>query len=200
MRAAERAAGDLMKKIVIAGPPHSGKSCLREGLKQAIRGIEGAPYPYIITACPDGEGAWFQETVNRDPEFASRCKADYKGKFSPEFIKRIENSVKNCLLPLTLIDIGGRPSEDNVQMCSGATHIVILAGDMEKLPEWREFAKKVGLTVIAEIYSDYNGAEDKVEGVAQDGILRGSVHHLERGEVIAQRPMIQALARHLLAF
>jgi len=41
-------------KVVLAGPPKSGKSCLREGLKQAIRRISGAPYPYVITACPDG--------------------------------------------------------------------------------------------------------------------------------------------------
>ena len=52
--------------------------------------------------------------------------------------------------------------------------------------------------MIAEIYSDYHGMEDKVEGVAQDGILRGSVHHLERGEPIANRPMIKALAEHLV--
>lgn len=60
-----------MKKIVLCGPPRSGKSCLREGLKQAIRKIPNAPYPYIITGCPDGEGAWFQETVNQDPELAA---------------------------------------------------------------------------------------------------------------------------------
>ncbi len=64
-----------MKKIVLAGPPRSGKSCMREGLKQAIRAIPGAPYPYVITACPDGEGAWFQETVNQNPELAAACKA-----------------------------------------------------------------------------------------------------------------------------
>lgn len=78
-----------MKKIVLAGPPRSGKSCLREGLKQAIRAIPGAPYPYVITACPDGEGSWFQETVNGDPELAAACKAAYKAKFTPEFVKRI---------------------------------------------------------------------------------------------------------------
>jgi CRISPR-associated protein Csx3 len=48
-------------KVVLCGPPHSGKSCLREGLKQAIRQIPNAPYPYVLTACPDGEGAWYFE-------------------------------------------------------------------------------------------------------------------------------------------
>lgn len=187
-----------MKKIVLAGPPRSGKSCLREGLKQAIRSIPGAPYPYVITACPDGEGAWFQETVNHNPELAAACKAAYKAKFTPEFVKRITDSVRNCSLEFTLVDIGGIISVENEAICSGATHIVILAGDTSRIPEWREFAKKVGLTVIAEIHSDYHGAEDKVEGIGQDGILRGSVHHLERGEPVAERPMIKALAEFVV--
>lgn len=188
----------IVKKIVIAGPPHSGKSVMREGLKQAIRAIPGAPYPLFITACPDGEGSWFQETVNHDPELASRCKADYKGQFTPGFVKRIAESVKNCVQELTLVDIGGRTSPENEQICSGATHIIILAGDMSKVPEWEDFARRVGLTVIAVIYSDYNGKGDEVMGVGSDGILRGSVHHLERGEDISKRPMIVSLAKHLV--
>jgi len=187
-----------MIKVVLAGPPRSGKSCMREGLKQAIRAIPGAPYPYVITACPDGEGAWFQETVNQNPELAAACKTAYKAKFTPEFVERIKTSVEKCSLELTLVDIGGITSVENEKICSGATHMVILAGDTSKMPEWREFAKKVGLTVIAEIHSDYHGTEDKVEGVAQDGILRGSVHHLERGEEIAERPLIKVLASFLV--
>ena len=188
----------MPKKVVLAGPPRSGKSCMREGLKQALRSIPGAPYPYVITACPDGEGAWFQETVNHDPELAAACKAAYKAKFTPEFVNRIAASVRNCCLELTLVDIGGIPSVENEKICSGATHMVILAGDVSRIPEWHEFARKVGLVVVAEIFSDYHGTEDVVESESSDGILRGSVHHLERGEQVAERPMIRALAEHLL--
>ena len=187
-----------MKKIVLAGPPRSGKSCMREGLKQAIRAIPEAPYPYVITACPDGEGAWFQETVNQDPALAAACKAAYKAKFTPEFVERIRASVQNCSLELTLVDIGGITSAENEAICSGATHMVILAGDTARFAEWREFAKKVGLTVVAEIHSDYHGTEDNVQDLGPDGVLRGTVHHLERGEPVAKRPMIRALAEYLI--
>ena len=61
-------------KIVLGGPPHSGKSCLREGLKQAIRIIPNAPYPYVITACPDGEGCWHYEAASCDPKNAEIVK------------------------------------------------------------------------------------------------------------------------------
>jgi CRISPR-associated protein Csx3 len=187
-----------MKKIILCGPPRSGKSCLREGLKQAIRAIPGAPYPYVITACPDGEGAWFQETVNQDPALAATCKAAYKAKFTPEFVKRVADSVLDCSLELTLVDIGGITSVENEAICASATHAVILAGDLNKVAEWEEFCRKVGLTVIAEIHSDYHGTKDTVPVQSDDGICRGSVHHLERGEKVSDRPTIKALAEILV--
>ena len=198
-------------KLVLAGPPHSGKSCLREGLKQAILGFKressGVPYPYVITACPDGEGAWFQETMEKYPEIAKACKAAYKGKFTQEFVRLVADHVHHCEQPLTLVDIGGRIDVSNHEICKSATHIVLLASDNPesgeswdvRLEEWREFAKELDLTVVAEIFSDYHGKADVVKDVCPNNILRGSVHHLERGERITTRPMVQALARHILA-
>lgn len=181
-------------KIVLCGPPRSGKSCLREGLKQAVRCIPGAPYPYIITGCPDGEGAWFQETVNVDPEAAAKHKAAYKSKFTAEFVRRVADSVKNCTLPLTLVDIGGIPSVENEAICASATHAILLAGDMSRLPEWREFCGKLGIRIIAEIHSDYRGSEDILPVLGQEGLYKGSVHYLERGEPVYERQTIKALA------
>jgi CRISPR-associated protein Csx3 len=176
------------------GGKWSGKSCLRQGLKDAVRALPGAPYPYVITACPDGEGAWFQETVNADPALAAACKAAYKAKFTPEFVSRIAASVANCTLPLTLVDIGGIPSVENEQICAGATHALLLAGDISRFAEWRTFCAKLGIAVVAEIHSDYNGKNDVVPTQFDDGVFRGSVHHLERGEPVASRPTVAALA------
>lgn len=193
-------------KVVLCGPPRSGKSCLREGLKQAIRAVPGAPYPLVITACPDGEGSWFQETVNRDPDLAATCKTAYKGKFTPEFVVRVSANVRDCQLPLTIVDIGGIPSQENRVICEHATHAVLLAGDdpktgeswSDRLPAWREFCREVGLVVVAEIYSDYHGKQDVVHELGSDDVMRGSVHHLERGESIADRPLVRALADRLI--
>jgi len=194
-------------KIVFCGPPKSGKSCLREGLKQAIMRIPGAPYPYVITACPDGEGAWFQETVNRSPEEARELKTAYKqswGGFSPEFVKRVADSVRLCPLPLTLVDIGGYPLRENEEICKNATHAILLADDTDKeswsqrLEVWREFCGKLGLRIIAEIHSDYRGTEDTIPVLGPDGVWRGSVHYLERGEPVHERPTVKALAEILV--
>ena len=181
-------------KVVLCGPPRSGKSCLRQGLKDAVRAIPGAPYPYVITACPDGEGSWFQETVNSSPETAAQLKAAYKSKFTPEFVTRIRDSVKNVALPLVLVDIGGIPSAENEQICSSATHAVLLAGDVSRFPEWRAFCEKLSITVLAEIESAYHATSDTVPALGEDGVWRGSVHHLERGEPVATRPTICRLA------
>ena len=200
-----------MIKVVLVGPPKSGKSCLREGLKQAILGFNqkdsDVPYLYVITACPDGEGAWFQETVEKYPEIAKACKDAYKGKFTPEFVKLVAAHVDNCEQPLTMIDIGGLIDDYNREICKSATHIVILAGNDSlsgecwniRMEPWREFAKELDLTVTAEIFSDYHGKSDMIKEGSPDDILRGSVHHLERGERIEARPMVQALACRILA-
>ena len=198
-------------KIVLAGPPKSGKSCLREGLKQAIitlkRQNSDVPYPYVITACPDGEGAWFQETAAKYPEVAKACKDAYRNEFTSEFTDLFAHHVLHCNQPLTLVDIGGLIRDDNRKICRYATHIVILAGnDPEtgkswdtRMAPWRKFAKELDLYLIAEIFSDYNAKTDVFKDINSKNVLRGSVHHLERGEYVGERPTIQALARHILS-
>lgn len=184
-------------KIVLSGPPRSGKSCFREGLKQAIRRIPGAPYPYVITACPDGEGSWFQATVERDANLAAECKAAYKSAFTPAFVERVRVSVERCELPLTVIDIGGRISPENAAICAAATQAVILSGDLSKVSEWQEFWASLRIPVIGVIHSDYTATEDIVPTI-RDGVFRGSVHHLERGEPVAGRPTIRWVAEWLV--
>ena len=191
------------KKIVLAGPPRSGKSCLRQGLKDVIKKIgNGEVYPYVLTACPDGEGAWFQESMNNDPVLASKLKAEYKSKFTPEFVQRIADSVKNLSLPLSFVDIGGVISTENRRICEHANGAIFLCGETatksDAPVEWKKFFTELGIPIIAEVYSDYKGGEDIVDGIGEDGVFRGSVHHLERGEVLTDRKAIQGLAQFII--
>jgi len=100
--------------------------------------------------------------------------------------------------PLVLVDIGGIPSAENREICASATHAILLAGDMERLPEWRAFCEDLGISVVAEIHSDYHGTTDAVPILGSDGVYRGSVHHLERGEPAHERPTVRALAELLV--
>lgn len=183
-------------KVVLCGPPQSGKSCLREGLKQAIRRIPGAPYPYVMTANPDGEGSWFSQTSQRNVDEARQYKTAYKTEFTPEFVAVRAQWVRNCGEPLALVDVGGKITAQNRLIMQHATHAVILAGDMSKVAEWQEFCLELNLNIIAIIHSDYYGQADCIE--SESPILKGSVHHLERGEDVSSRPMVQTLARLLV--
>jgi CRISPR-associated protein Csx3 len=190
------------KKIVLAGPPRSGKSCLRQGIKDAIRiASNGELYAYVLTACPDGEGAWFQESMNNNPQLAAKLKAEYKSKFSPEFAQRVADSVKNLSLPLSFIDIGGVISPENRQICEHANGAIFICGETaaknNAVVEWKRFFTELGIPIVAELYSDYHGQEDIVDGVGGDGVFRGAVHHLERGETLTDRKTIKALAEFI---
>ncbi|MEM7555298.1 MAG: CRISPR-associated protein Csx3 [Cyanobacteria bacterium P01_A01_bin.84] len=186
----------IRPKVIICGPPQSGKSCLREGLKQAIAKIKSAPYPYVITACPDGEGSWFSEAARRDPELARRLKDEYKSKFTPEFATQAAGWVKSANTSLNIIDVGGRTSDENCVIMREATHAVILSGKDEKISEWKEFCESLGLRIVAIIRSDIEGLKDLIE--SESPILTGRVHRLIRGEDVSEREMVKVLAKVLL--
>jgi CRISPR-associated protein Csx3 len=108
--------------------------------------------------------------------------------------------VRNCALPLTLIDIGGIVSPENRRICCHATHAIILAASTPEgqaaARDWLEFAADLKLEVLAIVESDYHGVADYVDDSATP--LKGRVHRLERGEDVAGRPMVQAIARRLI--
>lgn len=183
-------------KVILCGPPHSGKSCLREGLKEAIKRIEGAPYPYTITACPDGEGAWFSEAARRDPVLAKQLKAEYKAGFTPEFASKAAGWVYAASTPLNIVDVDGRITAENRQIMKEGTHAIILSGDSSKTAEWEKVCEELELKIVANIHSDYDGSEDKI--ISLSPTLTGSVHYLERGEDVSGRPMVEALAKALV--
>ena len=196
-------------KVVLCGPPRSGKSCLRDGLKRAILGTLGAPYPYVITACPDGEGSWHQEAYENNQPLAKDCKQNNKADFTPEFTQKAVKWVKNANQLINIIDVGGKTSPENKMIMEPATHAVILSGDVNKFAEWEDFCQSLGLKIIAKIHSQLEAVEDEVlfaddwqkntsELLESAPLLTGSVHRLERGENLLTRPMVQGLAEILI--
>ena len=191
-------------KIVLCGPPHVGKSCLREGLKQALMvhyQHKQSPYPYVLSACPDGEGAWFAATFKQSPELAEQLKEQYRAPFTPEFTQTMAQAITQLKIPLTLIDIGGDPSPENHQIVSGATHSIILwrhplpnqKRPHSSLEDWQDFCQRTGLEVMAEIKSQIPPAPNPIQEDAP--VLRGTIHGLKRGHDCSHHPITQALAK-----
>lgn len=189
-------------KIILGGPPRSGKSCLRYALRGALRARQPVcPYPYVITACPDGEGAWFHETAAANLQLANKLKAENKAKFTDAHADRYAEDLRRCTLPLVLIDIGGCIDDKNERICAHATHAILMAANPRDLDKWREFCHNLGITVLAELESDYEAQEDRTLRLEQDGIHRGSIHRLERGDAsLHLRPTVQALAEVIVGF
>lgn len=184
-------------KIALCGPPHSGKSVLRERLKIALRKQAPDVYPYILNTNPDGEGAWFQEACGNDPALAQQLKAAAKQQWSPERASIYAEWVRNCSQPLTFLDLGGLPDEYNRTICASATDAILIAPTQEDWLPWIEFAKGAGLRVIALLISDYPGATDRIDSNG-DVVFQATIHRLERGELNDSRSAIDALSHHIL--
>lgn len=187
-------------KVVLCGPPNTGKTVLRDALKQAILKLKDAPKDfYVISGCPDGDGSYFSETAQNYPELAAKLKAEYKAKFTPEYAQakaRDIAAIKNSLL---LFDVGGKISDENRIIMSEATHAVMLAKTEQDVADWQEFCEKElekPLPFIAIIYSDWDGKADTI--TSESPVLTGIVHRLARGEDASSRPTVQALAELLI--
>ncbi|MDF5722356.1 MAG: CRISPR-associated protein Csx3 [Rhizonema sp. PD37] len=196
-------------KVVLCGPRQSGKSCLRDGLKRAILGKLGAPYPYVITACPDGEGSWHQEACENNPSVAIDYRRDNRADFTLEYAQEAAKWVKSANQLINIIDVGGKTSPENEIIMQPATHAVILSGDVTKFAEWEAFCKSLKLKITAKIHSQLDAVEDEVlftdgwqgktnELLETTPLLTGRVHRLQRGENLSTRPMVQALAETLI--
>jgi CRISPR-associated protein Csx3 len=184
-------------KVVLCGPPNTGKTVFRDGLKQTISQLNDAPNDFfVISGCPDGDGSWFSETARNNRKSADKLKQAYKANFTPKFAQdkaEVLRAIKNSLL---LFDVGGQPSSENETIMAEATHAVILAKTEADVIEWQKFCQKLNLSVIAIIYSDYEARQDSIE--TESPLLTGIVHHLKRGEDVSGRPVIQALANLLV--
>ncbi|MFW5665142.1 MAG: hypothetical protein ACOC2Z_06255 [Coleofasciculus sp.] len=186
-------------KIVLCGFKNTGKTVFRDGLKDAIRQREDAPDDfYVISGCPDGEGAYFSETAQRNPDLARQLKDEYKAKFTPEFAIGKAHDIEVIKNSLLLFDVGGKISPENELIMAQATHGIILAKSESEVSEWQCFCQKLHLPVIAIIYSDINANTDTI--TSESPLFTGTVHRLHRGEIVSHRPLIQALAKRLVEF
>jgi CRISPR-associated protein Csx3 len=181
--------------ILVGGPPHSGKSVLVYSLTQALR-TRGVVH-YALRACPDGEGDWSNEADRALVRAIRR-----KGAFNETFNERVAGYLRARHLPL-LVDVGGRPTEDQLAVFGLCTSAVLLVGDRREEPEayerdcgaWRRMLDAAGLPLLADLRSDLGG----VNALEADGpVVRGTLAGLERGQT-ADGPSFKALVDSLAA-
>lgn len=182
-------------KIVICGPPHSGKSVFVQQLREALlpRGVIG-----VIEGCPDGEGGWAGST---DQNLAKSLRV--KGQFTATFVNWVIESVRGSKMPVTLIDVGGIRSPENERIFSECDGFVVLANpekfDASGRPEleaWHEFGKRLGCKPVALISSELFGQSSLAPDQGDD-VIRGVQANLERGTRTGG-PLLEKLIERLL--
>jgi CRISPR-associated protein Csx3 len=184
---------NLLPAILIGGPPNSGKPVLFYSLTQTLheRGVRH----HAIRACPDGEGNWYQE-IHRslDPETIRLLRV--KKAWSDSFVEGICRDLAGRHLPL-LVDMGGRPREDQMRILQTCTHSLLLLrrDEPESMDTWRALVNRAGLLPLAEIFSERAGASMII---SETPVLTGVLTNLERG-IPAQGVLFDALVKRIAA-
>jgi len=162
---------NLLPAILIAGPPHSGKSVLAFLLTQKLR--EMGISHYLLRAAPDGEGNWFH--IGKSHQVRS-LRQKHKGDYSTEFVGLVRTIVEKRHLPL-LVDIGGRPQGDQFSILRACTHSILLYRTEEDRVTWESYLSGMDLLPIAELRSELYGT-DTISEIHP--ILQGVITRLDR--------------------
>lgn len=157
--------------ILLAGPPHSGKSVLSFLLTDHLRKMR-VPH-YLLRAAPDYEGDWYLEE-NLDTVHLLRLRN--KRGFTPQFVAQQLNIIQNRWLPL-LVDIGGKPQGDQFDIIRACTHSILLYRDQEDYTAWRRHLDGSGLLPVAELRSQQDAADQMT---SPHPLLTGVITGLDR--------------------
>lgn len=163
---------NLLPAILLVGPPHSGKSVLSYMLTMHLRQQQISHY--LLRAVPDGEGDWFLEG---NPDIVRPLRMKSKTGYSRRFVSHMKSVIESRMIPL-LVDVGGKPQgDDQFAMMAACTHAILLYRNESELMEWRHHLDRVGVPIVAELYSDLSGQE-RID--ADKPYLRGVITGLER--------------------
>ena len=161
---------NLLPAVLLAGPPHCGKSVLAYMLTFGLR--ERGISHYLLRAAPDGEGDWF---LRGEPNAVRELRLQYKRDFSAQFVRHMTAAVANRALPL-LVDVGGKPRGAQLNILAACSHSILLYRTEEQLLEWRAMLQGLGLQAVAELRSELTGPE-RLDGFSP---LRGTIGGLDR--------------------
>ncbi len=175
---------ELFPAVLIGGPPHSGKSVLAYSLQKALR-AQNIDH-YLLRAYPDGEGNWSNESL---PLLAKQLRR--KGEGSPAWVNAICQDLDHRQLPL-LVDVGGKPTPHQEKIFGRCTHAILLTPNATALDQWRTYAQKYSLTILAELTSTLNGKNIVSENTP---LLRAEITNLHRHSTAAGESFNALLAK-----
>lgn len=175
-----------MRRVVVCGPPHSGKSVF---LANLMRQLPPDSF-YLAFAAPDGEWHW---SNFGDQDLVAVVRQ--KGAFTEDFVSSMVEAIKRNEQPLVLVDTGGVMSPENARIFAACEGCIILSSDHDKIGAWRDFAARNNVQVLAELDSVLHSTCELYPDQG-DNIVRGRISGLERGQTI-QSPTLNAVVDRL---
>jgi len=196
---------NLFPAILLAGPPHTGKSvfayhCSISLKKDQVQFI-------LLRTTPDGEGDWFLEA---EKGVGMALRQEQKGEFTPQLVERAVSAVRNRSLPM-LVDVGGRPQGDQFRILRACTHYILFYRTEQEKEQWQRWLHNTGLIPVALLRSELDGQDHVISNKSPwQGVISGldrsearlgptftKVASLVRG--IFDYPSSMILERHLMA-
>jgi len=185
---------NLLPAVLVGGPPHAGKSVLFYSLTKTLheRGIAH----HAIRACPDGEGNWFQEIYEAIGKNEIRHIYFTEKQWTDAFVNGICSDLERRHLPF-LVDMGGRPQDEQRRIFLHCTHSILLSKpeEEENAHLWRRLIAESGLSQLAVLRSELDGTPALVSG---SPIIQGTITGLQRGS-LASGPVFDALVERIAA-
>ncbi len=196
----ENSSFNNQKKIVIGGNINRGKTLIKDGLRIVLSQYLDNKNYYLISGCPDGDGAWYSQACQNNPKLAKQLKDKYKASFTLEFAQNKAQEIRTINNPLLIFDVGGKTinnqlTPENKIIMSEATHAIIVGGNEAEIALWRNCCQELNLKISAEITTKIESGNDTFE--IKNDILTTTIHQLERGNNLVESIGINKLAEYL---
>ena len=160
---------NLFPAVLLAGPPHAGKSALAYNLSIHLKKSQ-TPF-ILLRTTPDGEGDWFMEAEKNVGLLLRQ-----KKRFTPQLVQRAVRAIEQRHLPM-LVDVGGRPQGQQFRIFHACTHVILLYRTDSELRQWRTWLDETSLIPLAILRSHLHGHD---EIISDNGPLQGVISGLDR--------------------
>lgn len=163
-----------IRRVVVCGPPHSGKSVFLSNLQRLLP----VEHHMLIFAAPDGEWHWSNEA---DQSLVKELR--HKSQFTDDFAEKIVKAIESAEQRLVIVDTGGKRSIFNERIFAACDAFIIVSSSQEETAEWRQFGEAHGCQCLAELDSVLQGTCEMYPDRG-DNIIRGRISGLERGQAV----------------
>lgn len=145
-------------RIIVGGPPNSGKSTFSESLVRALQD-QGVDAESIDLDLWSPTLDFLQGKITKEQRDEQKRKS-ITSKETKEAYRRFKDSSQEH--DVIVGDAPGGISKESKQICKAATHGIIVCRDdkTDQIKAWQDFFDDIGVDVVAVIISKINNSED----------------------------------------